>query len=42
MEGKRSACKVLVGKRERKIYRRPRHRCKDNIRVKRLPLIDNV
>jgi hypothetical protein len=35
MEGKRSACKILVGKHERKIlHRRPRHRCKDNIRVK--------
>jgi hypothetical protein len=35
MEGKRSACKILVGKHERKIvYRRHRHNCKDNIKVK--------
>jgi hypothetical protein len=34
MEVKRSACKIVVGKHERKIlYRRPRHKCKDNIRV---------
>jgi hypothetical protein len=34
MEEKRSACKILVGKCERRIlYRSPRHRCKD-IRVK--------
>jgi hypothetical protein len=35
MEEKRSAFRILVGEPERKILdRRPRHRCKDNIRVK--------
>jgi hypothetical protein len=34
MEGKRSACKILVGKRKKKIlHRRLRHRCKDNTRI---------
>jgi hypothetical protein len=35
MKEKRNANKIIVGKCERKIpHRRPRHGCKDNIRVR--------
>jgi hypothetical protein len=33
MEEERSACKIVVGKHERKtLHRRPRHKCKNSIR----------